>query len=219
MPFLGTTLVAKNLCDLKQVWELKLSLQWQALLLAFTTGNSTTMMPLHMVSVVILLAAALGDDEEKQQPYNGGSNWLSEYDPSIYQCWGEDFQFCGRGTDDNGYSGGLEKTEDSYHGGEEYDSYYKEVEKQPAYDNYGPWSSYGSLFGCGAEEDFYESNWQEPKLTQSFPDELGIYQGIFGYRPCFFQKDQKNYGEQEAYDHGNPWKGTADYLFGNSFRW
>lgn len=163
--------------------------------------------------------AALGDDEEKQQPYNGGSNWLSEYDPSIYQCWGKDFQFCGRGTDDNGYSGGLEKTEDSYHGGEEYDSYYKEVEKQPAYDNYGPWSSYGSLFGCGAEEDFYESNWQEPKLTQSFPDELGIYQGIFGYRPCFFQKDQKNYGEQEAYDHGNPWKGTADYLFGNSFRW
>ena len=145
---------------------------------------------------------ALDGDEERQPPppNNGGSNWLSEYGWSICGGWGEDFQICG-------YGGGLEKADDdSYRGGEEcttYDSYCdKEKEKQSAlaYDDYSPW------FGCGAVEDFYESNCQEPnpKLTHDFPDEFGIYHGIFGYYlPCLLQK---NYGEQEAYDYGNQWK-------------
>lgn len=139
------------------------------------------------------------DDEEKHQINNGGSNWLSEFGPSIYDTWGEGFQSGGWGTDDNGYGGGLEKPDNSYQGGEGYDSYnYKELESQPAHDDY---YSTGSWFGCGAEEDLYASNWQEPKLTQGFQDDLGIYQGIFGYWPCFFQKDHKNY-DQEVYDYG-----------------
>lgn len=180
-----------------------------------TSGYASTFWSTGAEEHDLTTKQALGGDEERQPPYNGGSNWLSD-GSSISRGWGEDFQFCRWRSEDGGYAGGLEKADDSYHGGEEYDSYYKEKDKQPAYDDYSPWSGYGSWFGCGGEEEFYESTQEETKLSHGFSDEFGIYEGIFGYWPCLFQK---NYGEQGAYHHEDPWKGAADYHFENSPEW
>ena len=86
------------------------------------------------------------------------------------------------------------------------------------YDDYYPWTGYEYDYGNG-RRDNHECEKQVAQAPWGYsPEAMEFCESIFGHWPCLYR--QKKYGDQGTTNedrNSNQWKGTADFLFGNSY--
>ncbi|XVE61792.1 hypothetical protein DITRI_Ditri06bG0067700 [Diplodiscus trichospermus] len=112
--------------------------------------------------------------------------WLPEYDSCCGGYWGDDLFTGGRYSSDDkdGCKDWLVKTEDTNQSEDPYRSYssYCENEYSQPYCDYNPWSYHQ----YGEDGDSYSYDGDEPRTTYR-KDEVGLFEGIFGYFPCLLR--------------------------------
>lgn len=108
------------------------------------------------------------------------------------------------------------------------DSNHDEEREGYTYTNYDyeyPWSGYDYDYdyGCGNGR----SGWCEEECQKGVPqttygygsDTVELCESLFGYWPCLSKKNPRMDGNNQGFgsegSNSNPWKGTADYIFGS----
>ena len=122
------------------------------------------------------------EEEEEELVYDDNWNWQN-----CFSNWKRDYSFSlDEGTQDIGCGSSWGKMEDFSLGEEQhnnYFSYHDDSDNQSVCD-YNHWCAYGG------EEDYHDYGRQQPRTTYGYylEDDMGLFEGIFGYWPCLFQE-------------------------------
>lgn len=138
--------------------------------------------------------------EDEQLPYNNWRDFWSKYESCLTfgDYWDDDLSSYGNSTDTNGNGSGLRGREECFQGEEQRDIYsglYENKETQFSYYDDSPWSGYQSWFDERKGDTLYYGGYEHGYAYSNSLDEIGIWEGLFGYWPCLTRKHITASGE------------------------